>query len=502
MLVVSTLVFTVGLAVFGIYMIEPKYKATAKILVRHNPQQQLILFKDMETPGPVSHLINPANNLLELATSRGMAVTVVRKFGLDRPKELKEPRDYIKYWIKETLKSPITLARKMGVLPEKTPNYLADAIDGLMRDIQDIRVRRDTEIIDLSIWGRTPELASAIANEIAELLVERTRDVTRGRAEDEYRFTKAQVDKAEKSLWEAEQRFEQYQVETSVFDVEQERRLLLLRFDALRLERGEAEVARKEAEVHLAEIVEQLGRQAPMIDSSSTLRANPVITELRVSRHKLGAELAALKTEHSTRHPEVGNLQARIDELSSRLRREPTMIGESETRVLNPVHQELLLQRVNAEVTLVGLRSKIGALQEESDRIQREIVRLSRQGPVYDRWLREKSTQEQRVKTLKTKLLELEVQRLSQKSDFDIRLIDPASVLPGAEPDYPDWEVALVLAAFVALVFAFGLPFLVEYFGDAMDTSKQVEESMGLPVLGVIPHLPRRLLAEEYAGCA
>ena len=132
-----TLIAVVG----GVVLLDPEYRATAKILVRHNPRQQLILFNDLESPGPVSLRIDPVKNLVELATSRGIAEAVARRLGLDQPKMPVGTRGHIKYWTKAILKSPITLCQAIGLISKKPDPYLAEAIDTLIKDAQSIEVR-------------------------------------------------------------------------------------------------------------------------------------------------------------------------------------------------------------------------------------------------------------------------------------------------------------------------------------------------------------------------
>ncbi len=486
-LVIDTFLLTLVVIFAGVYLVDPAYKATAKILVRHNPQQKLVLFQDLETPRPLGQLINPAQNLVEFSTSRGMAEIVVKRFGLDRPKQLRDVRDYVKYWSDWIVNSPVTLSRKVGLLEDKPPNYLAVAVEELLDDIQDIRVRQDTEVIDLSIWGPTPELASGIANGMAELLVEKTREITRNQAEEAFEFAREQMVMVETSLHDAEEKLMQFKVEENIHSPKEERQLLLVRLDELRNAHTATIAGLREAEAQALEVKQQLSTQEPMLLSTSVMAANPVVKSLKSSQYELSGQLASEKVEKASVHPEVHGLQARIDELEARMAKESEMIPESETTVLNPIRQDLLLQDANLGVTVAALQEKTKVWQQEIEAVQDAMTALSQKEPALERLLREKITHEERFKTLKTKLLELEVQRLTVVSDFDVRVIDPARVLPNVDPDYPDWEVATYAALAISLILALGLPFLVEYVNDGFDTPSEVENALDMPVLGTVP---------------
>jgi capsular polysaccharide biosynthesis protein len=93
---------------------------------------------------------------------------------------------------------------------------------------------------------------------------------------------------------------------------------------------------------------------------------------------------------------------------------------------------------------------------------------------------------------LKTKLLELEVHRLMQSSEFDIEVIDQARALPNAEPDYPELKVFAYVGFGLSVLLAFGIPFVREYINDSFDMPRDVEKALALPVLGTIPVYSRR----------
>lgn len=499
-LVCATFVFTMTAILTGWYLIDPEYKATVKILVRHNPQQQLILFKDLETPGLPSHQINPAYNLVELSTSRGMAEIVVKKFGLDQPKEPVEFRHHVKDWAKKIIRSPFTLLENLGLLEEDPSTDLSDAIDELIDDVQDIKVQRDTEIIGLNIWGPSPELSADIANSMAELLVERTRSITQSQAAEAYEFTKEQVSMAEESLREAEERVIALKVKENIVSLEEELELILKRLDSLRNARTNTIAELREAQAQLLEFRRQLDGLEPMVVSTSVVAANPVTKELKASQYGLSGKLAALKIERSKMHPEVKELQAQIAELESRIAKESPMVLESETSMLNPIWQDMVHQVANLKSTVAALQAKVQVWTQELDAMEDVAIALSRNESILERLTRDKQTYEKRFKTLKTKLLELEVQRLTRSGQFNIEVVDEARVLPNAEPDYPDLKVFAFVGFGLSVLLAFGIPFVREYINDSFDMPRDVEKALALPVLGTIPVYRRREPAvRQYA---
>ena len=58
------------LIIFFTFLRGPLFDATCKILIQSNPQQQLILFKDLATPGEEGKKIDQAQNLIQILTSQ------------------------------------------------------------------------------------------------------------------------------------------------------------------------------------------------------------------------------------------------------------------------------------------------------------------------------------------------------------------------------------------------------------------------------------------------
>ncbi len=467
----------------AVYMVEPAYRATALILVRPNPRQQLIVFHELETPGMPNMQVNPARNLVELSQSHGLAKQAVLYFNLHKPKELKEPRDYIKYYAKTIIRSPVDLCRYLGILSPKTDNSIEDAIDELQSKYMDIQVQQDTEIINLTIWGPQPILATEIANFMADLLVNKTQSIVQKGAEDIYLLIRNQVKMAEESLMQTEQKLMAFRLKHDTSMIEGKRELLLKRLDEIDNARAASLVSLRETEQKVADIELQLNGYDPTIVSSTVNAANPVVQELQSSTNTVSGQLAALMVEKAALHPEVAVLQAKIDALHHQLTAEPGMIPESVTTIANPIRQELLLQAAKLKAETAASQARMDAWTDELELLENELDAYYRNEPEYDRLVREKESHADRYSTLQDRMLQLEVQKLTASGDWDIRLIDRADLPEHAEADYPDWEMITYLTSALAIFIALGSVFAVEFLNDAFNMPQEVEKTLNLPVI-------------------
>jgi len=448
--------------IFGTYLVTPIYEATARILIHMNPQQQLILFNDLVTPAPtnISLRINPANNLIEISRSKSIAEKIVKTFGLDRPKETQGARESIKNFLSSVLLSPITLMQKLGLLRKKKPDYLSEAVEKFMEDMEDIQLQEDTEIINLVIWAEDPKLASDIANTMAELLVEKLKEMTQTEAGTAYEFTKQQLKIANQSLQEAEEALMSFKNKERIAFLDEEKEIKLNRLNEL------------EAEYHvvsvdLREIQQELLYQEEGSVSDIVIKKNPIIYDLATRVNELESELASVRQKFTEEHPVFISLKAEISENKDKLNKE-------------------IKSTVNA------LNARKNALKDEISVLKRELVQIAEKEIELTRLMRNIETNEERFMTLKNKLLELEVQKVTNMSEFDIQIIDAAHIPEGASPDKPIWPLNIAVGLFASIIIGLGFAFFAEYWNDSLKTNKEIEEHLELPVLGSIPDIRKK----------
>jgi receptor protein-tyrosine kinase len=73
------------------------------------------------------------------------------------------------------------------------------------------------------------------------------------------------------------------------------------------------------------------------------------------------------------------------------------------------------------------------------------------------------------------------------------RIIETAELPREDDPLYPALILYAIISVFVGVLFGLGLAFLVEYLDDRIHDPDELEESSGLPVLGRIPLVRRRV---------
>ncbi len=504
LLIITLFVFTVFSFAFWTFLISPRWKATTKVLVLQNPKQQMILFRDLTVPSPPQQGTSP-NDLVQILRSNVFAVEIVKTFKLDERRRQKAenpetPRDKLKRFLVKVFKSPFIIATRIGQKEENPANFFAKALEELVEDMEDIKVEEGTSTINLSIWAETPELATGIANTLASMLVDKTKEFERSEAAETYDFAQVHLKSVNEGLEKAEDELRAFRERERVVDLEMEKSLKLQRLDRLTAEFDANKKNLAAMEAKLEELQNQLSSQ-PERTTTSEITGNSMTYErLKNTLNESEIMLADLQKTLRQKHPDIVGLKARIDLSRQKLEEEERRILLDETTALNSIHRDLQQKIIDTQTSVTELRSKSDSLQKTLADLRKEVDSLPREEIVLERLTRSVSGLKERYIDLRKKLLELEIQKYTEISEFDLKISDPAFIPDGAKPDRPIWLLNLFVGIISGLFVSVGLAFFQEYWSDTLKNPDEVSEVAGLKVLGAVPPFsPRKMLEQTKA---
>jgi len=474
----------------------PIYKATAKILIRPNPQQQIILFKDLATPGEEFRTVNPAANLIQILTSQEMARQTVEKFELaerlrkktDEPDQL---RDRIKGFLFRVITSPITLARNLGLLEMKEKNFFADAVEEFMEDAEDIKLEEDTNVINLSIWEETPKLSSDIANYMANRLISKSSELEQTSARNAFDFAKGQVKRADRTLRHSEDELFRFLKKEKIISLEEQKKAKLDELFKVEDQYIDVKVRLSEARAKLEEMREEISRQKQILSHSTTVANNPVVTALKNSLNDIEIQLAGDSEKFTESSKSMKSLKAQLEKNRAKIEEELRMIMQSNNATLYSIHSDLPNQYIQLVTDAAALEAKKNTLEKEIAVIKTEASSLSVKEIELERLNRNIVTNEKIYTSLLDKLSELEVQKLSQMSGYDLKIIDKAFIPEDANPDWPKWILVIPLGFMGSIFLSFVTVFFIEYWDESVKSPREIEERIGLSVLCTVPNMRR-----------
>jgi len=326
------------------------------------------------------------------------------------------------------------------------------------------RVQEGTNIIDIQVTAGQPVRAARVANALASAyrqfnILEKNR-----RTRDTKKFIEEQLQSTTVHLKLAERRLREFKEANGLLDVDEQTRNNLNRLYSAEEQYGKIELEIRDLEGKL-QILDRLRSASvdALAESMFTVPDGSPVHSMRNHLGELFLERQNLLIHLTGKHPQVLEIDERIRAVVEEMRKEL----EAQRRTL----------RSSAEKLALRLRE----LKRENQLLPEQALELAR-------LQRELALQETLHSQLKTKYQETLIQESGQVEEVSI--VRPGSV-PAVPFNIPSKLMivitGIVLGVIVGVVLAFG----AEVFDTSMGTIEDVEESLQVPVLGVIPFLGR-----------
>lgn len=345
---------------------------------------------------------------------------------------------------------------KLSIVPMKS------AIDKLEGRIS-YRFERRSNILNLTVTHKNPELAAMIANRVSTLLVEENRGLKRGKTAEVLQVLEEQHHLAEKSLDEAENALRQFKEKhpwvglsadinnqiTSISQMEMNTQNLATRQNTLenlllRIKSGSDE----DKFLTFREIT-------TFLSSNGVSTISAVSTELQT----LLAQRNRLLNTFSDQHPEVIENARKLIQL-----------GRKIENLANNFLAGLIAQQQAAKNRITLKEKQLRSLPKQ----EVELARLRRNLEINDRI----------YSNILVKYNEAKI--ANQVEVGDISVIDEA-VPPNPVSYFSFLMKKMLIGLVIGLGVGFGLAFVVEIMDRTVSTPEEAESSIGIPVIGSIP---------------
>ena len=346
---------------------------------------------------------------------------------------------------------------------------------------------RGSRHVKLTFESPDPELAARVVNAFGEAFIQASLErkfqstvYVRDFLEQSLAQTKAKLEESERQLV----RYAEQQQIISVTDESatpggQQESLASRNLATLNASLAAARAGRIAAEERW-----RSARSAPLLSLPEVLQ-NPAVQRLSEERAKVRADYEQKLRVYQPDYPEMRQLQARIAEIDSEI----TSIASS---VRTSIQSQYVIA-VNQE----------RALERQVNGLKGDVLDLRNRSIEYNILQREVDT----GRTLYEGLLQRykEVGVIGGVTANNISIIDPA-VVP-TRPAKPDIKLNLAIAALIGLVLGVVAALLLEALDESLISPDDVEQKLGLPVLGVAALLakdesPLAALADIRSGFA
>jgi succinoglycan biosynthesis transport protein ExoP len=381
----------------------------------------------------------------------------------------------------ETKLAPGGMPALKQILPTATCHDPAEYVQAapIVSSMVRIEPIKDSRVVNMVVASTNPAFAATMANTLARVYVDRNLERrlshSAGAATwlgDEFGDLTQQLNRAQAAMIEFKTR--NNIVSMSLQDDQNE---LSGRRKKIADELNSVEI-RLIALRSVREQFDALRSGDPVRDITPGIGDNTVVVKLKEMYLDQYAKLLELKGKYLEKHPTVVAQQTRVDAIHGDLVREATLAQ----RGVDAQYQALLKQSKDLRVAYEGTTKQalqLEAKATEYDSLKRDLDRLIKLSEHVGGREQETSL----AAHLKTN---------------NVRLLDAATV-PGA-PVSPNVPRAVLIALALAVLAAFGLAVLLESLDNTVKSQEDVEKSVGMTFLGVVPTMDLEQAGQEPAS--
>jgi polysaccharide biosynthesis transport protein len=326
-----------------------------------------------------------------------------------------------------------------------------------------------TNILDLSFTARNPELAAVICNTLIDNYVQHNFAENYAATQEVSVWLQQQLGDLKHKLELSQAHMLTVQKDIGLVGIDQTQSIMLSRLVDISHDVTQAESQRLVAQAKLITL------QSAPPDVLATLSGDPVLMGLKERMTSLQAENANLSAKYGAKNPKLVEIRSEMAEVQRSMKLEQGTVVDRAQQEVNAArqNQDALQRRLDQE--------KGSAYQGNSKAVEYSLAR------------REYESNRSLYDGLQQRLQEAGI--IAGLHSTNIRRIDPADAADF--PSSPRKSVNLMLGLLCGLGIGLVLSFLIEALDTNIKTIYDIEERLGLPMLGVVPQVDAKLLSPE-----
>lgn len=260
-------------------------------------------------------------------------------------------------------------------------------------------------------------------------------------------------------------------------------RQLLTRLEGARVD-SETQLLELEARVDF--LTEELLTLPETIDSESRITENEEVKFLNSRILQLEIERSELLSRFTPTSTRVSEIDRQIEEARRLLATKERDTLAEVMKAVNPAHQTLNLELVQARSRLASLRARLGALDTQVDHYRLRLSDLERSSAELQRLEDELETKnEAYAGNLRKEEAARQSRALDESGIVNLTVVEPATVPPGPEPTKAFNNISIGGA--LGLILGIALAFIKDWLDPAVKSSLQARRLSALPVIAEVP---------------
>lgn len=377
----------------------------------------------------------------------------------------------------ELLKSPAVLSLVAENIGGAMP--LAAINAGLMVRQGETNGEKN-DIIELSYINRNPDDARDVLNELCRTYIDYRRDVNTQEVSRLIAKLEIQIDKLQSDLNDKENTLRFFKEENKMIQLSSESHIAISKLSEMETSLQKTNLDIIGNRERQQELKSQISNQELNIVQSMTY-SDPFKNRLSA----LELQLNTLSAEYSSEHYKVKSIKDQIERLKDATIDSINRETASQTLIKNPIRQSLLHEMINLTIEIAVLETKRIAQEKLIEKLNGELIRLPQLEQRYIFLQRETESTLQTLRMLKNKHEEAKIKKDSQESDLKILEIAETPKVPIRKVKFTIIFIGLLAGIITGIVLAF----VIEYLDQSLKDPHEVEKTLELPLLGIVPHI-------------
>ena len=451
-LALAIIAASLALALVATLLTTPTYTASASIQINDQVDEVLGEGLDDTQSGPTDWDVDRfLNTQLDILRSRLLAQRVADRLDL-----------YENERFFAAMEAPLASDRAAD-------RAQREAVIGMLRGNFEVDLPRSTRVADIAFTSTDPEMSAEVTNAFAEEFIQANLQRRFDSSSYARQFVSEQLEDARLQLENSERELNDYARQAGLLRVGNVDRDSVVRNSGASvtnnslLQLNEAANEAKASRI-AAEARWNAERGAPLLSSPQVL-ANPTVQSLMSRRAQLEAELDVAQQRYLADHPTVRGLQADLSATTAELNQAARNVRrsvEADFRAAASAEERLSAQVNNLQ----------GASLAEQDRRVR-----------FDTLAREADTARSIYEGLLQRYRELNAS--AGLASSNLAIVDRAD--PPLAPSAPNLLRNLLLGLLIGVTVAAVVLFLRDQLDDKIHVPEDVEDKLGLSLLGIIP---------------
>ena len=470
---VAIIVFLVVLATaVHVSKLIPLYRASAILLIEQSKSKVVSIENVYDSDYRSQSYIKTQ---IELMKSRHLVEEVVRQERLDLAPEFnkKKPKKRLgllqESWIPSWLKAYLPPSDKQAKNPQKDRGADAQRFASLVSTVTSrIRVApiRGSQLINVSFVSESPELAAKVATAVAQVYIDQTLEARLQMTQNAANWLMKRLGGLRKGLEESERKLQEYRESSGLLGSLEKESMESQQLSSLNSHWLDAQTLRTQSQIRY-ERFQALMEEYKGHLNELPLRDNTVVENLNKEANRLSMQLAELSSRYGAKHPQIIRNKAELDEIKKKITKE--------------IKRAIVSVKHEYSVAVLQEKKAAQRLKAQKKRLQE----YQRKAFVMGNLEREVQTNRQLYELFQKRFKETGVSEGMEPDNA--RIVDPAKPPRGSYT--PNKRRTLSMAIVVGLILGVLLAIGLEYIDRTINNPADLEMSVGIPILAVLPKL-------------